>query len=75
MGYSRFDRRFVWQLRNNADVAHERLGMLYEEMGERDKAAAAYGRFIDAWEDADPQLQDRVEIAERRLHAIALDER
>jgi tetratricopeptide (TPR) repeat protein len=51
-------------------VAHERLGQLYEQMGKPEKAAAAYERFIAAWEDADPELQPRVEKARQRLDAL-----
>jgi hypothetical protein len=43
---------------------------LYEEMGKPEKAVAAYERFIDAWEDADPGLQNRVETARERLVAL-----
>ena len=51
-------------------VAHERLGQLYEEMGRPEDAAAAYRRFVAAWEDADPELQDRVVRARERLQAL-----
>jgi tetratricopeptide (TPR) repeat protein len=48
-------------------VAHERLGRLYEQMDEPKKARAAYQRFIEAWKNADPALQDRVQAARQRL--------
>jgi tetratricopeptide (TPR) repeat protein len=51
-------------------VAHERLGRLYEEMGEPEKAASAYRRFIAAWEDADEGLQSRVEAARERVREL-----
>ncbi len=51
-------------------VAHERLGQLYEEMDRPEEAAAAYERFVSAWEDADPELQPRVEAARKRLDAL-----
>jgi tetratricopeptide (TPR) repeat protein len=51
-------------------VAQERLGRLYEKMGKPKKAKAAYERFIAAWKDADPELQDRVEKARERLDAL-----
>jgi tetratricopeptide (TPR) repeat protein len=44
-------------------LALERLGPLYEEAGESDKAIDAYTRFAEAWEDADPELQPRVDAA------------
>jgi hypothetical protein len=51
-------------------LAHERLGRVYEQMGKPTKAAAAYERFVAAWEDADPALQPRVDTARQRLRAI-----
>jgi hypothetical protein len=51
-------------------VAHERLGMLYEQMGKPEKATAAYERFIEAWKNADPELQARVKEARRRVEAL-----
>ena len=52
-------------------VAHERLGRLYEKMGEPEKATAAYQRFVEAWKNADPELQGRVETARERLDALS----
>jgi len=51
-------------------VAHERLGRLYEEIGEPERAAEHYAVFADAWQDADPELQPRVEAARARIAAI-----
>lgn len=51
-------------------VAHERMGRLYEQMDEPEKAAAAYRRFVVAWEEADPELQGRVEAARERIAAL-----
>jgi tetratricopeptide (TPR) repeat protein/TolB-like protein len=51
-------------------VAHERLGQLYEKMGRPEKAAAAYERFVAGWKKADPELQDRVAKARRRVEAL-----
>lgn len=51
-------------------VAHERLGRLYEKRGKMKKARAAYRRFVEAWENADPGLQDRVETARQRLQVL-----
>lgn len=52
-------------------LAHLRLGQLYEEMGRTEDAAAAYRRFTNAWEDADPDLQNRVEAARKRLKELS----
>lgn len=53
-------------------LAHERLGALYEEMNKPEKAAAAYRRFIEAWKDADPELQNRVEKARQQLQQLTV---
>jgi hypothetical protein len=36
---------------------------MYEELGERAKAEAAYQTFAELWEDADPALQSQVSAA------------
>ena len=46
---------------------HERLGQLYESMGNTEKAAEHYRAFIDLWKNADPELQPRVADARKRL--------
>jgi len=35
----------------------KRLGELYEEQGDRDKAAATFSKLTRLWERADPELQ------------------
>jgi tetratricopeptide (TPR) repeat protein len=49
----------------------ERLGQLYDEMGELEQAAGYYGLFVDLWADADPELQPRVRAARERMEEIA----
>ena len=56
----------AWQIPR----AHEGLGRLYETMGTPEKARAAYERFIEAWKNADPKLQPRVEKARKRIEAL-----
>lgn len=51
-------------------LAHQRLGRLYERMDRPERAAAAYRRFIAAWEGADAPLQGRVEAARERLSRL-----
>ena len=48
----------------------ERLGQLYDERGDWEKAAEYYARFVELWKDADPELQPRVEAAQQRLDEI-----
>lgn len=56
-----------------ADVL-ERLASLHEEVERPAKAAEAYGLLVELWEDADPELQDRVEEARAALRRLS-DER
>lgn len=50
--------------------AHERLAGLYDESGDLENAALHYAQFVELWEDADPELQPRVEAARARLQEI-----
>jgi tetratricopeptide (TPR) repeat protein len=49
------------------------LARAYEAMGENEKAAKEYAFFIEAWADADPELQLWVEDARRALERLAPD--
>ncbi|MDQ4079430.1 MAG: tetratricopeptide repeat protein, partial [Gemmatimonadota bacterium] len=42
-------------------------GQLYEQLGERQKAIAAYERFIELWKDASPELQEQLREARSGL--------
>jgi tetratricopeptide (TPR) repeat protein len=42
-------------------------GRLYEELGERAKAAEAYQRFLTMWKDADPEFQPQLREARAGL--------
>lgn len=48
----------------------ERLGEMYDEREDWEKAAEYYARFVDLWQGADPELQPRVEAAQKRLDEI-----
>ncbi|MDX1396382.1 MAG: hypothetical protein R3195_18515 [Gemmatimonadota bacterium] len=48
-------------------LAQLRLGLIYEELGRPDDAIAAYGYFVEQWEDAEPALQPIVDDARARL--------
>jgi len=50
--------------------AYERLGQLYDQNGDLDRAAGYYGRFVELWADSDPELQPRVDAARARLEEI-----
>src|SRR6185503_19739321 len=46
---------------------HERLGQLYESMGNTEKAIEHFRAFIELWKNADAELQPRVTDARTRL--------
>jgi hypothetical protein len=64
-------RRSLWQvlsiyLIGNRDpwalpYAHERLALLYEEAGDIGSAARHAAAFVTLWENADPEIQPRVQ--------------
>ncbi|HEU5041426.1 MAG TPA: hypothetical protein VFT84_11415, partial [Gemmatimonadales bacterium] len=51
--------------------AYKRLGELYETKGDRRKAADYYGKFVDLWGKADPELQPAVKEVRARLAQLA----
>ena len=50
---------------------YKRLGELYEERGQLDKARDYYGRFVDLWKNADRELQPQVREVKQRLAKLA----
>ena len=48
-----------------------RLGELYQARGDTSRAASNYARFIAAWQDADSDLQPKVDDAKRRLKTLS----
>jgi tetratricopeptide (TPR) repeat protein len=48
-----------------------REGELYEAKGDRAKALDYYGRFVDLWKDADPELQPVVKDVKQRMAKLA----
>ncbi len=51
-------------------VTYERLGQLHDEREDWEKAAEYYAKLVDLWKEADPELQPRVQAAQRRLDEI-----
>jgi eukaryotic-like serine/threonine-protein kinase len=47
-----------------------RLGELYEERGDRNRAIEYYSRFVELWKEADPELQGRVRTVQGRLDRL-----
>jgi eukaryotic-like serine/threonine-protein kinase len=52
-----------------------RLGELYEARGDRAKAREYFGRFLDLWKDADPELQGSVTEARTALKRLSAESR
>ena len=52
---------------------YRRLGELYEERGQIEKARDYYGRFIDLWKNADPELQPLVRDVRQRLARLTAE--
>ena len=48
-----------------------RLGDLYQERGDRNRAIEYYSRFVGLWKNADPELQPRVRSVQSKLEALA----
>jgi eukaryotic-like serine/threonine-protein kinase len=53
----------------------KRLGELFENRNELDKAHRHYSRFVELWQSADPELQPRVAEVRDRLRRITERER
>jgi tetratricopeptide (TPR) repeat protein len=54
----------------NWTPAYFRLGEVYEQLGEPEMAREQYAYVVDAWREADPELQPWVERARERIDAI-----
>ncbi|MEP7326074.1 MAG: protein kinase [Gemmatimonadota bacterium] len=48
-----------------------RLGELYEERNDRARALEHYGKFVDLWRNADPELQPQVADVKQRIARLA----
>jgi eukaryotic-like serine/threonine-protein kinase len=52
---------------------YKRLGELYEERGDVVKALDYYGRLVDLWKNADPELQPAVRDVRQRLARLTAE--
>jgi tetratricopeptide (TPR) repeat protein len=64
-GLYRLNDEYAW-----LGSTYKRLGELYEERGEQDKAVDYYSRFVELWSDADAELQPLVEDVRRRIAGL-----
>jgi tetratricopeptide (TPR) repeat protein len=69
-----FERRVnnlgLYQIFNDASElapTYRRLGELYEERGNRERAIEHYNNFVELWSDADPELRQAVEDVKGRI--------
>ena len=57
----------------SAPMFLQRLGPLYEELGDTERALHYHRRLVELWADADPELQPQVEHARERIAALEGD--
>ena len=50
---------------------YKRLGELYEDRGDRQRAAQYYERFVELWKDADPELRPVLDEVRRRVARLS----
>jgi tetratricopeptide (TPR) repeat protein len=51
--------------------SYKRLGELHEARGDRKEAADYYGKLLELWKNADPELQPAVREIRQRLARLA----
>jgi len=63
--------RFEREIFTALPTAYRRLGELYEQKGNREKALEYYGKLAELWKDADPDLQPTVSDLKQRMVHLA----
>ena len=55
--------------------AYQRLGEIYEQRGDKAKALDYYGKFVELWKGADPELQPVVRDVRARMARLSAESR
>ncbi len=66
---------YLWYDGPIAQESRLRLGELYAERGQSDKALQVYGDFVSQWKDADPELQPQVDDVRARIRRLETQRR
>jgi hypothetical protein len=53
-----------------AGPSHLRQAQVHERLGEPERAAVQYRRFLELWSDCDPEFRPMVETAQRALERL-----
>jgi tetratricopeptide (TPR) repeat protein len=61
----------VWSDVFYRPTALRRLGQLYDDKDDREQALRFYGRFVDLWREADPELRPTVNEVRARMARLA----
>ncbi len=60
----------VWEDAVELAVSYERLADLYAKRGDNDKAVLYAGKFVSLWQNADPELQPRVQAKREMIRQL-----
>jgi tetratricopeptide (TPR) repeat protein len=63
----------IWTDARALAPTFKQLGELYEAKGDRTRARDYYGRFVDLWKGADPELQPVVRDVQQRLARLTAE--
>jgi tetratricopeptide (TPR) repeat protein len=73
LGEAAFEMVFSYAL--SLPHAYQRLGEIYEQRGNKAKALDYYGKFVELWKNADPELQPVVRDVRERMARLTTESR